>query len=454
MKRSKKKLESKGVIKYLEKLVKEVQMKTQFLMQQPEENECVQKAAGNLTYKLENDFILETKALVLLLNCSFGYHCETDSTQHQSQDTNQQLLNMEPVTNEIMKLGRKASCTCHFCLFFVLLTIVEALLACPTHCSCKKYEVDCSNLGLVTIPTDIPSNIKFLSLSNNKLSSLQAFTFINFTTLEKLDLSNNFLDQLPANVFDYIRNLTDLNLRNNSIRSLDKSIFYKTTNLQRLDLSVNGLSQIPLLLFDEMQNLTWLNLEENRMPNLEREAFEPLELLRQLQLGGNPWECDCSLRDFKHWMEWFLYKGGKLDGIECSLPKDLRGKDLRAVPIEMFNYCIQLEDENKSSGDRKVVTSPPCMKQEVSTPRPHYFHTSDCMRQRYRPVSVRRAIGTVVVAGVLCGIVCIMMVVAGAYGCIYASLMAKYHRELKKRQPLMGEGEQEQEDQKQASSMA
>ncbi|XP_038637351.1 leucine-rich repeat and transmembrane domain-containing protein 2 isoform X2 [Scyliorhinus canicula] len=358
------------------------------------------------------------------------------------------ILNMEPVTSA---QGKKTSCTCNFCLFFVLLSIVEAVLACPTHCSCKNYEVDCSNLGLFTIPADIPSNIKFLSLSNNKLSTLQALTFINFTTLEKLDLSNNYLDQLPSNVFDYIRNLTDLNLRNNSIRSLDKSIFYKTTNLQRLDLSVNGISQIPLLLFDEMQNLTWLNLEDNRMPQLEREAFEPLELLRQLQLSGNPWECDCGLRDFKHWMEWFLYKGGKLDGIECSLPKDLRGKDLRVVPVEMFSYCTQLEDENKSS---VKVTGPPCVKQEVSTPRPHYFHSSDCVRQRYRPVSVRRAIGTVIVAGVLCGIVCIMMVVAGAYGCIYASLMAKYHRELKKRQPLMGDGEQEQEEQKQASSMA
>ncbi|XP_072915379.1 leucine-rich repeat and transmembrane domain-containing protein 2 isoform X1 [Hemitrygon akajei] len=364
------------------------------------------------------------------------------------------MLRMEAVRSTIVMEGRKVSWTSPPLLLFVMLTIINTLSACPTHCSCKTYEVDCSNLGLVTIPTDIPSNIKFLSLSNNKLRTFQALTFTNFTTLEKLDLSNNYLDQLPSDAFDYIRNLIDLNLRNNSIRSLDKNIFYKTTSLQRLDLSVNGLSQIPLLLFDEMQNLTWLNLEENRMPNLEREVFEPLEVLQQLLLGGNPWECDCSLREFKHWMEWFQYKGGKLDGIECSLPKGLRGKDLRIIPIEMFNYCIQLEDENKSSANKKTVTAPPCVKQELITSRPQYIHTSDCARQRYRPASVRRAIGTVIIAGVLCGIVCIMMVVAGAYGCIYASLMAKYHRELKKRQPLMGDGEQEQEEQKQASSMA
>eukprot|EP00062_Callorhinchus_milii_P013316 gi/632961298/ref/XP_007896681.1/ PREDICTED: leucine-rich repeat and transmembrane domain-containing protein 2 isoform X1 [Callorhinchus milii] len=372
------------------------------------------------------------------------------------------MFTMECVTGASITQGKNTSCTFLLCFLFLLLSIADALLACPTRCTCKRYEVDCSNRGLITIPTNIPFDTKSLSLNNNKLSTLQFLTLANLTTLEKLDLSNNYLDQLPVNVFNDVGNLIDLNLRNNSIRSLDKKIFYRTINLQRLDLSVNGISQIPLDLFDEMQNLTWLSLKGNRMQSLERAAFEPMVHLQYLLLGGNPWECDCSLRDFKHWMEWFLYKGGKLDGIECSLPKDLRGKDLRVVPVEMFNYCVELEDENKSTMDVKADPPPPCVKKEKPPPvqttslspmLDPTMHTQ-CIRQRYRPASVRRAIGTVIIAGVVCGIVCIMMVVAGAYGCIYASLMAKYHRELKKRQPLMGDGEQEQEEQKQASSIA
>lgn len=163
-----------------------------------------------------------------------------------------------------------------------------------------------------------------------------------------------------------------------------------------------------------------------------------------------------------------------MDAVECTLPKDLRGRDIRGVPVEMFNYCLQLEDENGGGeGSRSGQGGgPPCSRNALN-PTPVSDSggntgddsssnggggeaASECVRARYRPVSVRRAIGTVVIAGVVCGIVCIMMVAAAAYGCIYASLMAKYQRELKKRQPLMGDGEADGEDreEKQISSVA
>lgn len=170
-----------------------------------------------------------------------------------------------------------------------------------------------------------------------------------------------------------------------------------------------------------------------------------------------------------------LPTGGKVDAVECTLPKDLRGRDIRGVPVEMFNYCLQLEDENGGEGLRSGPGgAPPCSKALSPSGAPGSDKSNaaedssssagagggeapaDCVRARYRPASVRRAIGTVVIAGVVCGIVCIMMVAAAAYGCIYASLMAKYQRELKKRQPLMGDGEADGEDreEKQISSVA
>lgn len=161
--------------------------------------------------------------------------------------------------------------------------------------------------------------------------------------------------------------------------------------------------------------------------------------------------------EFRFYSRAFYVVGGYVDAVECTLPKDLRGRDIRGVPVEMFNYCLQLDDENGGGGTKGG--SPPCVRATAAPSEGAVVRTEgelpDCVKQRYRPVSVRRAIGTVVIAGVVCGIVCIMMVAAAAYGCIYASLMAKYQRELKKRQPLMGDVEAEGDpEEKQISSVA
>ncbi|XP_062861628.1 leucine-rich repeat and transmembrane domain-containing protein 2 [Trichomycterus rosablanca] len=347
------------------------------------------------------------------------------------------------------------------CLFYLFVLHLQSFSGCPSACVCSSTEADCSGRGLISLPALflLPSTTEALLLPNNHLSSLPASAFTNLSSLKRLDLSNNYLNKLPATVFAKLANLTDLSLRNNSLTVLDRDLLQGLGDLQRLDLSLNGLGGVPLGLFGHQHGLTWLSLAGNRLRGLERAAFEPLGNLQHLELGSNPWECDCNLRDFKHWIEWLLYRGGFVDAVECTLPKELRGRDIRSIPVEMFNYCFLLDDEN-GGGTGGTKGPLPCMR-STAAPSPESVvarsesELTDCAKQRYRPVSVRRAIGTVVIAGVVCGIVCIMMVAAAAYGCIYASLMAKYQRELKKRQPLMGSTEAEADpEEKQISSVA
>lgn len=95
--------------------------------------------------------------------------------------------------------------------------------------------LDFSHLDLLIMPHKIPTNIKYLDLSNNGLTEI--YDLSGFEHLEGVDVSNNKLSALPK----LPSNIIEICCRNNNIR--DINILYYS-HLERLDCSNNKLNKL------------------------------------------------------------------------------------------------------------------------------------------------------------------------------------------------------------------
>ncbi|XP_038054232.1 insulin-like growth factor-binding protein complex acid labile subunit [Patiria miniata] len=96
------------------------------------------------------------------------------------------------------------------------------------------------------IPTAVSAgiSIKELIMPYNNIRSLHSDDFANLTQLEILDLDNNFISSLPSGVFSHLKKLAILYLSNNSIRSLSGAIFGNLSKLEELHLTHNRIQVV------------------------------------------------------------------------------------------------------------------------------------------------------------------------------------------------------------------
>uniref|UniRef100_A0A8C5RIJ2 Toll like receptor 7 n=1 Tax=Laticauda laticaudata TaxID=8630 RepID=A0A8C5RIJ2_LATLA len=179
-------------------------------------------------------------------------------------------------------------------------------------------------------------SIKILEFRRNRLDILWkdgtneylAF-FKNLSTLESLDISENFLTLLPPDVFYNLPpKLKILKLANNRLKTFNWRHLSALTNLEVLDLSNNQLTTVPHELSNctktlqtfIMQNnkirkltdnflkdaffLRHLDLSFNRIKTIRNSSFPKnvINGLTTLLLNGNPFKCNCDIVWLVHWI--------------------------------------------------------------------------------------------------------------------------------------------------------
>lgn len=134
-----------------------------------------------------------------------------------------------------------------------------------------------------------------IDANNAGITKVYNDTFDEYFQLRTLDLSDNYIQGLPYNVFHKLENLQCIELQNNRISKIDVRMFHYLNNLTKLNLQNNYLKEINQNLFDDIPNLNSLNLSENQLSVLPNWVFSKLPMLSYLNLSSNnleflPWE--------------------------------------------------------------------------------------------------------------------------------------------------------------------
>uniref|UniRef100_A0AAV2KE76 non-specific serine/threonine protein kinase n=1 Tax=Knipowitschia caucasica TaxID=637954 RepID=A0AAV2KE76_KNICA len=188
--------------------------------------------------------------------------------------------------------------------------------SCPNHCRCfsRRAEVVCDSAPFESFPSDsLPSNASYLTIQ-----------FTNISTL-----TESHLNGTP--------HLRELHLFSNKIRVLAPHLLRGLPKLRCIDLTDNKLTHLPADVFShaplECLNLTRLqhvNLEENQLRSVAPGLLDSLVSLDEdgLDLTGNPWSCDGKIEYLWSWINKNKSKVFLPEMVTCATPPTLAGRSL------------------------------------------------------------------------------------------------------------------------------
>ncbi|XP_077442418.1 leucine-rich repeat-containing G-protein coupled receptor 6 isoform X2 [Vanacampus margaritifer] len=162
---------------------------------------------------------------------------------------------------------------------------------CPLPCQCEQDNifimVDCSELGLSSVPTNLSPLTTYLDLSMNNISEIQPRAFHRLHLLTELRISGNQLRYISGHALQGLRNLKVLMLQNNHLERLPDDAPWDLPNLLSLRLDANLLSEVPAGTFRGVRALRHLWLDDNSLTEIPVMALDALPSLQAMTLALN-----------------------------------------------------------------------------------------------------------------------------------------------------------------------
>lgn len=136
----------------------------------------------------------------------------------------------------------------------------------------------------ITDVFELPCELQYLDMSDNPISEIAGEDFANLPSLRVLKLNNLMISEVPEFAFEHLHSLKTLELeRNQNLTQFSSIAFGEDVLSDAVDFPLEKLS-----------------LKGSRLTKLDPELLEPFGRLSELDLQGNPWQCDCDMKWVKN----------------------------------------------------------------------------------------------------------------------------------------------------------
>lgn len=192
-----------------------------------------------------------------------------------------------------------------------------------------------------------------LSLQSCEIGDIHKNAFIGLENLEELDLSYNYLEDVPDAIktlnnlkklillgnnimrlrsgsFNGLHSLIDLNLNVNEISVIEEDAFKGLESTVRdVRLHYNNLNTLPNVPLRKLKHLSFLVISRNNIKNIPKDAFNGMNRLKILELDSNV----------------LNFVSGMFVGLENSLETlTLRDTGLTSLPVDALVALRKLTD--------------------------------------------------------------------------------------------------------------
>lgn len=167
------------------------------------------------------------------------------------------------------------------------ITVLEA--GCFDNLSSSLLVVKLNRNRISMIPPKIFKlpHLQFLELKRNRIKVVEGLTFQGLDSLRSLKMQRNGISKLKDGAFFGLDNMEELELEHNNLTEVNKGWLYGLRMLQQLYVSQNAVERISPDAWEFCQRLSELDLSYNQLTRLDESAFVGLSLLERLNLGDN-----------------------------------------------------------------------------------------------------------------------------------------------------------------------